>query len=387
MRRSPIGIGPVRLVKVLVTTTPGVGHVLPLLPLAQELRSRGHDVRWVAGPGGCDAVSDSGFEVTEAGMPVGERQAEFARRYPHVSSLPGRERQLHAFGKVFGELAVAPMVEVVRNVVDTWQPDVVVHDAAELAAPLAAAAAGIPTVCHGFGEVLPEAAVRRAGEQMAPLWEARGLAPDAYAGSYRGLYVDIYPPSLRSMDQAHVPRVQPRRPAVGERASGNLVYVTFGTEFNQLNEGFRAAVLAAAAVADEVLVTIGAGSPTDLGPMPANVSVERFVPQAQVLPRCSAVVCHGGSGTVLASLAHGVPVMCLPRGADQFANAVNVARVGAGAMLLEPEVTERALQVEMDRLVRSAAPRAAAIALSEEIAAMPSDAEVALAVEAHAGSL
>ena len=374
--------------KVLVTTTPGVGHVLPVVPLARELRSRGHDVRWVAGPGGSDAVLDAGFEVTEAGMPVGERQAEFARRYPHVSSLPGRERQLFAFGKVFGELAVAPMVGVVRNLVDTWQPDLVLHDAAELAAPLAAAAAGIPSVCHGFGEVLPEPAVRRAGEQMGPQWEARGLAPDAYAGSYRGLYVDIYPPSLRSMDQAHVPRVQPRRPAEGARASGDLVYVTFGTEFNALDDGFRACVLAAAAVAEEVMVTVGAaGDPDGLGPVPANVSVERFVPQAQVLPRCSAVVCHGGSGTVLASLAHGVPVMCLPRGADQFANALNVARVGAGAMLTDTEVTDSALREALDRLVHSSAPRAAAIALSEEIAAMPSDAEVALAVEAHARSL
>jgi UDP:flavonoid glycosyltransferase YjiC (YdhE family) len=136
------------------------------------------------------------------------------------------------------------------------------------------------------------------------------------------------------------------------------------------------------------MVTVGAaGDPDGLGPVPANVSVERFVPQAQVLPRCSAVVCHGGSGTVLASLAHGVPVMCLPRGADQFANALNVARVGAGAMLTDTEVTDSALREALDRLVHSSAPRAAAIALSEEIAAMPSDAEVALAVEAHARSL
>ena len=37
--------------------------------------------------------------------------------------------------------------------------------------------------------------------------------------------------------------------------------------------------------------------------------------QALLLPRCSAVVCHQ-AGTLIGALASGVPVVCLPRGAD-----------------------------------------------------------------------
>ncbi len=100
--------------------------------------------------------------------------------------MPAPERQEFGFPKVFAELSASAMLHPVRSVVEEWEPDVVVHDAAELTAPLAAAAARIPSVCHGYGEVVPEAAMRAAGEVMGPLWQDAGLEADAYAGSYPG---------------------------------------------------------------------------------------------------------------------------------------------------------------------------------------------------------
>ncbi len=57
-----------------------------------------------------------------------------------------------------------------------------VNDAAELAAPIAAAAVGVPHVTHAFGALLPEVRVRRAGEDVAALWRAEGLEPRPYGG-------------------------------------------------------------------------------------------------------------------------------------------------------------------------------------------------------------
>jgi UDP:flavonoid glycosyltransferase YjiC (YdhE family) len=374
-------------VRILVTTTPGLGHILPVRRLAEHLVDRGHELRWVVGPGNVDVLVDGGFDVTEAGIPVAERQAEFARRYPDASSLPERERRAVAFSKLFGELAAPPMLEALLPLVQRWRPDLVLHDAAELAGPLVAAASDIRSVCHGFGELVPEPSVRRAGEQMAPLWEDLGLAPDPYAGCYRGLYIDIYPPSLQSSASTHVAEVQRCRPAEGVAASGGLVYVTFGTVWNVIDPGFRAAVDAASREAEEVLVTVGPfGDPSALGAVPGNVTVERFVPQSEVLPRSAAVVCHGGSGTVLASLAHGVPLLCLPRGADQFANAANLDRLGAGLTLLGPDAVDRdALANALHRLLETPGPKSTAAALSEEIAHMPAVTAVADAVEGHVG--
>lgn len=371
--------------RILVTSTPGFGHVQPILPLAVELRAQGHDVRWVAGEPGAETVAGAGFDVTVAGMSPRDRNAELNRRHPDLFTRPLAEARAIAFSTHFGELAAPVMVAALGDVVAGWRPDVLVHDAAELGAPLAAASANLPSVCLGFGELVPAQSARAAGDVVAPLWEAAGLEPDPYAGSYRGLYVDLYPASLRGEPMDHVPTVQPRRPAdASALATGELVYVTMGTVFNEVDDAFRAAVWGAAAVAEEVLVTVGpTGDPEGIGAVPAHVRVQRFVPQADLLPRCAAVVCHGGSGTVLASLAHGLPLLCLPRGADQFTNADNVARVGAGAVLRPAEVTEAAVRDALALLAEPAA-RTRAAGLAAEIAGMPSDAEVAAAIATYA---
>jgi len=67
--------------------------------------------------------------------------------------------------------------------------------------------------------------------------------------------------------------------------------------------------------------------------VPPNVHVARWVPQADVMPYAAAMVCHGGSGTVRAGLAAGVPMAVLPLFADQPHNAQRVTELGAGVTL------------------------------------------------------
>ena len=128
----------------------------------------------------------------------------------------------------------------------------------------------------------------------------------------------------------------------------------------------------------QALVTTGWGLGRDeLGPLPANVAVEAYVPQAQVLPHTDLVVCHGGSGTMLAALAAGVPVVSLPQGADQFVNAPWWARSGAVAVLQPAEVDPASLAACISATLADADRRAAARAVAEEIAAMPPPSELA----------
>src|SRR5258705_4176655 len=63
---------------------------------------------------------------------------------------------------------------------------------------------------------------------------------------------------------------------------------------------------------------------------PANVSVRRWVRHADVLPYCSAVLTHGGHGTVMKALAAGVPLVVAPLGRDQPDNAARGVHAGAG---------------------------------------------------------
>ncbi len=68
-----------------------------------------------------------------------------------------------------------------------------------------------------------------------------------------------------------------------------------------------------------------------MGTPPPNVRVERWVDQNEVLTRATAVVCHGGGGTTLGTLAAGLPLVVVPLFSnDQHINAGRIAASGAG---------------------------------------------------------
>ena len=185
--------------RVLFSSLGAIGHIHPLVPLAGALQARGHDVRWATGPESCAWVQKAGIPAVPAGQTQAERLAEFWRRYPETRERPPQEWPDVMFPKMFGEISAPVALADLMPLVREWRPAVVVHDAAELAAPIAAAAVGVPNVTHAFGALLPEARVRAAGEEVAPLWRSEGLEPRPYGGAYDHLYLDIYPPRPRRL--------------------------------------------------------------------------------------------------------------------------------------------------------------------------------------------
>jgi UDP:flavonoid glycosyltransferase YjiC (YdhE family) len=142
-------------------------------------------------------------------------------------------------------------------------------------------------------------------------------------------------------------------------------------------------VLAGLATLDvPVLVTLGNADPTSVGPQPDRIRVAGYVSQSAVLPHASVVVSHGGSGTVLATLAHGLPQVCVPQGADQFRNGHGVERSGAGISLPPAVLTPESVADAVRALLDDPSYRAGAGHVCEEIAAMPSPDEVVTVLEA-----
>jgi UDP:flavonoid glycosyltransferase YjiC (YdhE family) len=68
-------------------------------------------------------------------------------------------------------------------------------------------------------------------------------------------------------------------------------------------------------------------------PLPPFIRHVPFAPLGALLPRCAAIVHHGGIGTTAAALAAGVPQLVLPFAYDQFDNAAQVRRLGVGEWL------------------------------------------------------
>jgi UDP:flavonoid glycosyltransferase YjiC (YdhE family) len=268
-------------------------------------------------------------------------------------------------------------------VVDTWRPDLVVRDVTDFAGPPAAAHAGVPSVAHSLGPMFPLAFHRLAAELLPHEQDA--------------LYLDICPPALQSSDLAEMDTtVQPLRPVPFDAVAGETrppwlddlvphqptVYVTLGTLDNDAPGVIEAAVEGLRDEPLNLVVTVGPSrDPEELGPQPPNVQVERYVPQSLLLPHCDAVVAHGGSGTTLAALAHGLPMLLMPQGANQFWNAERCAGLGVALRLLPGEVDAGAVRDAVRTLLTQPAFRARAGGVAAEIAALPAPDDVVARLE------
>ena len=126
-------------------------------------------------------------------------------------------------------------------------------------------------------------------------------------------------------------------------------------------------------------------SPTALADLPANVTVRSWVDQPAVLERAAVAIHHGGSGTLCACAAAGVPQLLLPQLADQPHNAQRVAEIGPGRALRRDEVTADAVAAAAAELLAEGPHQAECAALAGEIAAMPAPDAVAATLLARLG--
>jgi hypothetical protein len=295
-----------------------------------------------------------------------------------AQELPGPARAAFVFPRMFGEALTPPMVADLLPVAREWGPDLLVHEQAELAAPLVAAVCSLPAVTHSFGTAVPPDFLEDVRLRLGELWQGHGVEAPPYAGCFRSGYLDICPTSVQTTSVDHITDVLPLRPATAtvSAPSEPLVYVTMGTVHNR-PDVLREVVAAVAGAGVPTLVAVGPRvDPASLGEQPGHVRVEGWVDQAEVLTRCSVVVSHGGSGTFLGALAHGVPQLCLPQAADQFRNAEGGVRAGA-VLALGPQSTPHEIGSAVRRLLSEPAFGAAAARVAAEIAGMPSPAAVA----------
>ena len=380
--------------RLLFTCRPLAGHYEPLIPVARAARQAGHTVAFATGEPYAARAREESFEAFHAGTDEDFR-AQWAPRFPGFRDLVGDAQRRFFFTEIFANLELVPRAEDLEPIVEQWEPDVVVHEVAELAGPLVATAAGIPYVDVGYGALISSSLLRSAGEAAAPHWRARGLEPHPFAGLMRYLYVDTCPPSLQNPEIASVAAVQQLRPAAAEVGGGEApawldqlnaaatVYLTMGTVWNQDLEMFRMVIDAVRGEDIALVVTVGRqNDPASLGPVPANVVVHRYVPQAVVLPRCDAVVAHGGAGTTIGALAFGVPLVIIPQGADQYANAERVVAAGAGRQLLRPELSIDAVRSALSAVLHDPEYRTAAARIQTEIHQMPDARQAVDTIEA-----
>lgn len=363
--------------RLLVSFVGGFGHLAPLLPLACAARDAGHDVA-IAGSGGLvDRIEELGL----TGFATSPRPHHDQHLAPR-SRDPLEVMDAHAaeveFAQNFAGRAARRMAAAMPDVIHTFRPNLVLRDETDLGTTIAAELMGVPVATH---LVLASGLLIRP-ELVAPHLEAvraeHGLSPDpGLTRLATGLVLSDAAPSFRSpqaplrLGPTHYrSRVTANRSRRPERPS---IYVTLGTIFNNTSGDLFERLLSGLADLDaDVIATVGHGTdPADLGPQPANVRVERFLPQDEVLREVDLVVSHGGSGSLTATLAHGLPSLLVPLGADQPHNALRAANLGVAMKLDATTVTTAQVAACARALLGDNPIRERCVAVADEVRALP----------------
>ena len=390
--------------RVLMTCQPAFSHATQLIPLARKLSRDGHSAVVATSASFAPVLARHGIDVRtfEPDWMIGPGDRVYDRTVGQHLFL--------GFPQVPDRSSIDRVLELARD----WRADLIVREYSEFTGWVVARKLGVPLVTQGIIHRLPPRTEDGVAQVAGRLAELAGVDPPRDRDDLLGTaYLNIVPPSLRCPWEHDQPLAHPARPssfdglpqpdalawldALGR--SRPLVYVSLGNVFNQSSSLWRVVLAALAGLDVDALVTTGGTDPDELGAPPANVRVERYVPQSHVLPRCAAVVCHAGFNTLIGAFAHGLPAVCLPLAADHPINARRCAEASAGLNCANAPATDprgplvdpatlrpNDVACALSRLLDDPAFTDAARRLASEIRDMPGPAEAARLLEQAAGT-
>lgn len=353
--------------RIAFASLPAYGHVFPMVPLARAFADAGHEVSFAASQQFAARLPVPVLQSVPVGLTLHDVEEEAKAEITDHDDPFAWPKAMFAI--------VSPRL-VMPRLLEAWvgdaRPDLVVHEASNVGAARAAAQLGVPAVAFHI-------ALAPAESYLAMLRSAGDYPVSAL--------VDPTPASWRAGEPLTVPRIAARSVAwsdptatvsdwlAGDR-SGPTAYLTLGTVAFGAVEALRRSVQETAQLCSRVLVAAGPDADVSLlGDLPGHVRVERYVDQARAVADADVTVHHGGTGTLLACLAAGVPQVVTPQGADQFMNAGRLDELGIGASVPN-DAPAGAVGAAVERCLAQDTLRAKVAAMREEVGAMPSPEQV-----------
>ncbi len=349
------------------------GHAFPAIALGRALVARGHEVCLETWSRWREHVEREGMRFAAA---------------PEYAVFPtGETKGLKPYQAAVRASAVT------RELIEDFDPEVVVADILTVAAGLAAQLAErpwatlVPHVLPVFepgwppysaGARLPRTPLGRAmwrgfepllrgglEQGRVDLNGARarvGLPPldHVHGGISRELAIVATFPQLEYPRERREPWARITGPLLWEQpyedvepppGDAPLVLVAPSTAQDREQRMLRAALEALADEPVRVLATTNRRPPAEPLDVPANARVVDWLSYARTMPICDAVVTHAGHGTVMRSLASGVPMVACPAAGDMAENAARVAWAGVGVSLPRRLVTARGIRLAVRRVL------------------------------------
>ncbi|HEU4325462.1 MAG TPA: nucleotide disphospho-sugar-binding domain-containing protein [Roseiflexaceae bacterium] len=379
--------------KALFTTNPGIGHFLPMVPVARALERAGHEVRFATSRLFHPTVERYGLRAIAAGLPWA--QADATATFPELAGLSPSELANHYLGDIFADVAAHAMVPDLLEIARDWQPDIIVRNDFEFGSCVAAEVLDIPqatvSICFYLEDTMLEPMI---GDQLAYLRSAHGLAPyPPLEMRHRGLYLSFttagFQPCVRPGMHALRPIPLETTPAgelpdwFADMPERPLVYMSLSSVYHvpsllpTVLEGLR----------DEpvnLIVTIGRGQdPAQYGPQPPHIHIVPFIPQAALFPHCDLFITHSPFATMMAALNDGVPLLITPftgespvgaRRAQELEFGLALRLAGHSSPLLPPglpELSPATVRAACRELIGDPKYRANARRIQQELALLP----------------
>ncbi|ROQ95144.1 MGT family glycosyltransferase [Streptomyces sp. 2132.2] len=349
------------------------GHVNPSIEVIRELVARGHRVSYAIPAPFAEKIAETGATpvIWNSTLPTDDEPEAW-----------GTELIDHL------EPFLADAVQALPQLATAFEgdePDLVLHDVTSYPARVLAHRWGVPAVSLSPNLVAWTGYEEEVGEPMTAGLRAteRGRA---YYARFRawldenGIEEDIDPfvgRPRRSIVlipralQPHADRVDAsvhtfvgacqgdrsasqgtwERPAAA--AGKKVLLVSLGSTFTKQPAFYRACVEAFGDLPDwHVVLQIGKFTDeAELGALPANVEVHRWVPQLDILRRADAFVTHAGAGGSQEGLATATPMVAVPQAVDQFGNADMLQGLGVAWHLPMEQADARTLREAVLALV------------------------------------
>lgn len=119
-----------------------------------------------------------------------------------------------------------------------------------------------------------------------------------------------------------------------EKKPDKLIYISMGTVINDSTEFYKKCIEALANKKYQVIMSVGnLINIEDLGAVPYNITISRFVDQIAVLSQADVFLTHCGMNSVNESLYYKVPLVMYPQTSEQDGVATRVEQLGAGIRL------------------------------------------------------
>jgi MGT family glycosyltransferase len=388
----------------VLSVWPWPSHYFPMLAIAGALRERGHEVAFYSGARAREAVEAEGFACFPFQSVDDDRVDRLMFARDDYASLSGPFR-FKALLREWLVDTVPGQVADLRRILAGWSPDailsetqvwgpmLVLHETEGLPVAVFSTVAacllpgpdappaglGLPRPRNWHTRLLAATARTVATALSADLRHAAndvrrryGLPPiEGSVVEHTGrmpLYLMPTTPEFDYQRRDLPPSVHYVGPCLGNKRSTEAppawlqelsrdrpcVHVTEGTTHSQQPILLRAAAQGLADRPLQVVMTTGGRRTTEslgLGPLAANVRLERWVAHEFLLPRTDVVVTTGGAGTVMTVLEAGVPLVVVPTEWEKPENAQRVVEAGAGLRLSPRRLTPARLREAVERVL------------------------------------